>query len=361
MQTDSTPFSITYGTGSVSGTTASDKIHIGSLSSELTFGLAKNVSRDFEAYPMDGILGLGRGDTVDGTVEAASILEVLSSSQLIDAKLYGVHLSRGKDGLNDGELNFGEPNKERYSGDLNWLDTMDNDRGFWEVGIADAGVDGKSSGLKGRSGIIDTGTSFILMPQDDAVALHKLIDGSTQSGETFTVPCDTKKEIQVTFGSTTYNISSADWVGGTLAAGGCKSNIIGRQTFSPTQWLMGDVFLKNVYTVFDFENAKVGFGVKDGETNGEEEGETSTTTTSSPTMTSLTGESSSTLSSLATTTTATVADPLVPAGASATAPPSGSANTTNLSEASNDVPEGSAGRGGTSALLGVLGLLAALA
>jgi hypothetical protein len=233
---------------------------------------------------MDGILGLGRGAAVSGTIETPSLIEALASANIVSSKLYGVHLSRARDGTNDGELNVGAPNKDRYTGDLNWQDTVPNDRGFWEINIADAGADGTSSGLRGRTGIVDTGTSYILMPQADAIAMHNLIPGFTQSGETFSVPCNTKRALQITFGKTTYNISTADWVGGTLAAGGCQSNIIGRQTFGETQWLLGDVFLKNVYTVFDFEEGKVGFGAKS--ESGSGSGETKTSTTGSGTMTS---------------------------------------------------------------------------
>jgi len=215
---------------------------------------------------MDGILGLGRGDSTSNTIEAPSIMDVLISESLIKTKLFGVHLSRTSSGVNDGELDFGAPNPQLYNGDLTYIPTIANTNGFWEIAVDDAGVDGKVLGVKGRSAIIDTGTSFVLMPSDDAVALHKLISGSTQSGETFTVPCSATEIVQLSFGGVNFNISTADYVGRRLGGGACASNIIGRQTFGTTQWLVGDVYLKNVYTVFDFDGSRVGFGVK-GEEN----------------------------------------------------------------------------------------------
>lgn len=255
-------FSIVYGTGQVSGNLATDTAHIAGFSVPFTFGLASNVSSDFLSYPMDGILGLGRGDSTSNTIEAPSIMDVLISESLIKTKLFGVHLSRTSSGVNDGELDFGTPNPQLYNGDLIYIPTIANTNGFWEIAVDDAGVDGKALGVKGRSAIIDTGTSFILMPSDDAVALHKLISGSTQSGETFTVPCSATEIVQLSFGGVNFNISTADYVGRRLGGGACASNIIGRQTFGSTQWLVGDVYLKNVYTVFDFDGSRVGFGVK---------------------------------------------------------------------------------------------------
>ncbi|KAF2025455.1 acid protease [Setomelanomma holmii] len=261
LKTQSTPFSVSYGTGSVSGTLASDTLHIGPLSPVLTFGLATTVSSEFSSYPMDGILGIGRGAKTDGSINAPQVMDVLSSNNLIGAKLYGIHLSRGTS-VNDGELNLGEVNKDRFSGDINWSDVVDNDTGFWEIKIDDAGVDGKTLGISGRTAIIDTGTSFILMPEPDAVKIHQQIQGYKQDGETFSVPCGTSSVVQFVFNKQSYNISTADWRGGKLDSGLCRSNIIGRQTFKDTQWLVGDVFLKNVYSVFDFDKKRVGWGVK---------------------------------------------------------------------------------------------------
>lgn len=254
-------------------------MHIGSLSPTVTFGLATNVTDEFKSYPMDGILGIGRGDAVSGS---AQIMTSLLDAKLIGSKLYGIHLSRASSSLADGELNLGEVNKARYAGDLNWLDCVPNDTGFWEVSVDDASVDSKNAGLTGKTAIMDTGTSYILMPPADALALHSQIAGFKQDGETFSVPCDTTSALAFVFGATSYNIMSADWLGGKLGSGLCQSKIVGRQTFNESQWLVGDVFLKNVYSVFDFEGSRVGLGVPP--TEGEES--SSSSSTNSPTATS---------------------------------------------------------------------------
>jgi hypothetical protein len=234
---------------------------------------------------MDGILGIGRGVDTEEGVDAPQVMDSLKDESLIGSKLYGIHLSRSKDGLNDGELNLGEANKDRYSGDLNWIDCVPNDTGFWEIPIDDATVNGKTLGLSGKKGIMDTGTSYILMPPADALAIHSQISGYIQSGETFSLPCDTKVPLQFVFGKTGYNISTSDWLGGKLDSGLCRSNIVGRQTFNESQWLIGDVFLKNVYSVFDFEESRVGLGTPPTEQEQSSSSSSSSSATATPVST----------------------------------------------------------------------------
>ena len=250
-QPDTTPFNITYGTGSVQGTLATDTLHMGPLSSSLTFGLASSVSSEFRSYPMDGILGLGRGSS-----STTSLLSIFPN------KLFALHLSRAADG-NDGELNVGEVNTARYSGDITYMSCVESSSEFWEIPLDAASVDGKSVALGGkRTAIVDSGTSFVLLPPDDALALHSGIQGFQQDGEAFLVPCDSKAGIQFSFGGRAFDVSSEDWMGAEVKGGLCRSNIIGRQTFGEGQWLVGDVFLRNVYAVFDGAAGRVGFGVK---------------------------------------------------------------------------------------------------
>jgi hypothetical protein len=268
----------------------------------MTFGLAQTVSDDFLSYPMDGIMALGRPETITASstgVNSPSLMDVLVSQKVISSKFFGLALWRDADGgNNNGEINFGAPDTSRYDGDLNYVSAIRNANGFWEIPVADAGVDGKSAGLTGRSAIIDSGTSFILMPQGDATKLHALIPGSSQSGETFTVPCDATNKVQLTFGGTTYDINTKDYIGNALGGGACSSNIVGRQVFGATQWLVGDVFLKNVYAGFDYDGQRLGFGVKNGAA-----GASSTPTTSTPASTtqSRLDPSPSTISSPSTT------------------------------------------------------------
>ncbi|KAL0263495.1 hypothetical protein SLS55_002475 [Diplodia seriata] len=289
LKTSDNTFSIAYGTGNVNGTLATDKIHMSDFSVDLTFGLAGFASTEFSSYPIDGILGLGRADKTANDVTDGTIMDALAQASLIPAKLYGIHLSRSSDGLDDGELNFGAPNPDRYDGDLAWTSTLENDRGFWEIPVADASFDGTSAGLADRTAIIDTGTSYILIPGDDAAALHALIPQSSQNGEIFTVPCSTTKPLQLSFGDIAYNISAKDYVGSKVSGSDCQSNIVGRRTFGEKQWLVGAVFLKNVYTVFDYDDSRIGFGTK---TSGSSLAETSASPSSTASKSSSASSSS---------------------------------------------------------------------
>ena len=252
----SAQWSVTYGTGKVAGVVASDKFAFADYDVEIGFGLALTGSDDFITYPMDGILGLGRASS--NRLGTPTLMDVIASQKLLKANMFGVHLSRSADGATDGQITFGAPDTSKFSGDLSYTNTISTD-GLWEIPADGAGVNGQSLELAGKTAIIDTGTSYILMPLEDATALHAKVPGSANSGETFTVPCDTTLAVQFTFSGVAYDVLPKDYVGKPDKTGKtCASNIIGRQSFGADTWLLGDVFLKNVYTVFDFDQDRIG-------------------------------------------------------------------------------------------------------
>jgi cathepsin D len=250
-------WSIAYGTGTVSGVVVNDTVAFAGFSLEMGFGSASTTSSDFDSYPMDGILGLGRPKS--NRLGVPTVMQTLMNANLLKANLFGVHLQRNADGATDGQVNFGAVDTSMFDGDLHYTDSISTD-GLWEIPIDDAGVDGNSAGLTGRTAIVDTGTSYVLMPPADAKKLHALIDGAVQDdSENWMVPCSSTVPVQFTFSGKAFDVSHKDYVGTADSDGKmCESNIIGHQAFGATQWLLGDVFLKNVYSVFDYEQNRIG-------------------------------------------------------------------------------------------------------
>lgn len=221
------------------------------------------MSEQFASYALDGILALGRGRESDDGVNAPSIIDALAAESKIPAKVVGIHLVSSDASPQDSELNLGAPNEDRFEGDLLYTAASDNTYGIWEIPCDGVSLDGVSADLTGRNALIDTGTSFIIIPPSDAAKIHSLVPGSRlNKGTEYAVPCDTKQNVQFTFGGVAFNVSAENWIGGQATGGGCVSLIVAQDIFGAEFWLLGDVFLKSVYAVFDWDRTRVGLGVK---------------------------------------------------------------------------------------------------
>lgn len=249
----SSTWSLAYGSGSVNGVVATDKVSFANFSVNLGFGLATNASKDFDNYPMDGILGLGRATS--DQLNAPTVMQTLTKQAGVTRNVIGVRLHRGSDNTNDGELTFGGVNTAKFSGPVSYTAARAGDS--WEIPIEDVLVNDKPCNFVAKTAIVDTGTTYLLLPPADAKTIHALIPGAVSNGESFTVPCNSNANIQVRISGKLYSISPKDYVGRAIS-GGCSSTIIGHQAFTGNQWILGDVFLKNVYAVFDYDQGKIG-------------------------------------------------------------------------------------------------------
>jgi cathepsin D len=254
LSTTTQPFDLAYGTGKVEGTMAEDKVAFANYTLELEFGLVKTASDDFNNYPFDGILGLGPASSND--LGAQTVMQALDQQAGLKNNILGVHLQRASDDAKDGQLTIGGLDNDKFRGDISYTKTKSSSG--WEINIDDVFVGGQACKFTSKSALIDTGTSYALMPPSDAKALHALIPGSANSGESYTVPCDATTTVEVSISRVKYAISPKDYVGKRSSANTCASNIIGHQPFGPNQWILGDVFLKNVYAVFDFDQDRIG-------------------------------------------------------------------------------------------------------
>lgn len=246
-------FSIAYGTGSVSGTLARDSISIASVKLTMDFGVANVTSDDFTHFAFDGILGLSMASG-----SSNNFISTLKSGKVLASNVFGVDLSRHTDCANTGELTFGGTDSSKFSGDITYTAVDSDAGGDWAIAMDDVGYNGAKAGITNRLAYIDTGTTYAFAPSADVVALHKLIPGASSTDNvTYTAPCDSEQSIMITFSGVDREISVKDWLSSPSSSGICTSNIYGREVVTGA-WLLGDVFLKNVYTVFDADASQVG-------------------------------------------------------------------------------------------------------
>jgi cathepsin D len=225
LNISTTQWSVVYGTGSVSGVVGQDTVAFAGFSISLSFGLASNVSDEFQGYPIDGILGLGRPQS--SSLNAPTLMESLVNQKLIKSNLFAVNLQRNSDGSNDGVVTFGDWDKSKFNGSLSWIDSVSGSN-LWEIPISDVAVDGNAGKFTGKTAIVDTGTSQILMPLPDASKLHSLFPNVKQNGENFQLPCSSTQKIQFILAGVTYVVPPKDYLGKSVDGEYCASNIIGR-------------------------------------------------------------------------------------------------------------------------------------
>jgi hypothetical protein len=249
-------FSIAYGSGKVAGELAKDTVAVAGMSLSMSFGVASDASSDFSHFPFDGILGvsMSRGAT-------DNFLNVMSASKALKSNIFSVSLSRNSDGPNTGEVTFGGIDASKYTGEISYTSVSASAGGDWAIPIDDMAYNGKDAGIKGRLAYIDTGTSYVFGPPEDVALLHKLIPGATSAdGFSYTVPCNSDKALTVVFSGVAYTLSPKDWMS-PPSGDTCTSNFYG-QAVVQDAWLLGDSFLKNVYTVFDADQTRIGLAVK---------------------------------------------------------------------------------------------------
>lgn len=254
---DST-YSLYYGSGQVKGDLGEDTMSIAGMDISFMFGFAESATEPFDNYPIDGILGMGRSYT--GGWKIPSFMDVVAKKAGLSSNIVGLSLSRASDNKKDGEVNFGTVDTSKFDGEISYTTTNAD---TWSIPLDDAYVNGKAGNFTGKSAVIDSGSTYVFIPPADAVTLFDLIPDSKQSGENYIIPCNSTATIEFEFSGVKYTIQPEDYIGSKAeSSSGCISTIVGHQSSGSNTWLLGDVFLKNVYSVFDFDKGQIGFGAK---------------------------------------------------------------------------------------------------
>ncbi|ESK97458.1 aspartic protease [Moniliophthora roreri MCA 2997] len=251
-------FSLKFGDGSTSkGKVFHDTVEVAGLTAtEQAVGAATQYSDGFavDQFPSDGLMGMAFPEISE--FHENPVFQTLIAQGATTEPVFAFKLS-----ASGSELTVGGIDNSLFSGQLTNIPVTT--RGFWQVDLEAVSVDGNAV-VNGLSSIIDTGTTLIMADNQSVAAFYAAIPGSKDASQTagpgfFTVPCDSIPAISLTFGGEAFSISPDTFNLGRLSAesNDCVGGIAASK--SVDFWVVGDVFLQNVYTVFNVGNAQVGF------------------------------------------------------------------------------------------------------
>ncbi|KAI1315449.1 hypothetical protein EDD11_000782 [Mortierella claussenii] len=256
---DGRSWQISYGDGSTaSGILGTDKVSVGGVAVEQTIGLATMESSQFASSPADGLFGLGF-NTIESVSGVKTFLDNAIKAGVLAKPVVSVFLpSVRRNGGVGGEYLFGDIDTTKFTGELTYIPVTK--KGYWQVAIDDASFNGKSLGQSSQ-GIVDTGTTLIIVGDAAAQAIHSNIQGATKDPQNgWLVPCSLKSStdnVSFTMGGTAFNVPLADLAYENVGdgSGNCVSGVQGGQN---GLWILGDVFIKNNYCVFDQGSMRIG-------------------------------------------------------------------------------------------------------
>jgi len=218
-------------------------------------GAASSFSKDFEAsiFPPDGLVGLGFPQIA--SFDGDDLLTTLVKQGEIEP-IFGVSLGSSP------KLVLGGLDSSAYTGEFAYAPVTKE--GFWQVNIDSISVSGESAISGPIDSIIDTGTSLIVGPPDAVTQFYAAIPGSKDASSTlgtgfYTFPCSSPPAVSLSFGGVSFDVIPDAFNIGAESSG--SPNCVGGITASSDveYWIVGDVFLRGVYTAFDKGNSRVGF------------------------------------------------------------------------------------------------------
>lgn len=151
--------------------------------------------------------------------------------------------------------------------ELTWHNLINNF--WWTLGLKGVQVGGKDIGVTTKQVIIDTGTSYALMPSSDfrKIQQYFISEGHQCTFENtffnqFVCQCSDEQyksypSIDVKIDERLYTLGPQNYIDRTIDI--CSFKVMTSQMSGDSAfWIMGLTFFQNYYTVFDLENQRIG-------------------------------------------------------------------------------------------------------
>jgi len=271
---------IQYGTGKMVGVEAEDTIHIGApdgLSLPKTGILLATKEEDsvFSNFPFDGVFGLNRRSvpTGDKGDKDLNVMRQAKTTGTVKKNIVAFWLGGPPDTTNTspnkaggGAIAFGGVDSRFISTPLSWHDVTPNDYGNWMLHLDSLKVGDVEVCQGGCTTIIDTGTSLLVASDE----VHSKIESSIKIDPTCQADNANQPSLVFTYSGHKFELKPGDYTTMTDTEGvkACSSAVARMEgtlaskiaSIAPNNphkvIVMGDAFLRRVYTAFDNSDPK---------------------------------------------------------------------------------------------------------
>ncbi|KAK2465564.1 hypothetical protein APHAL10511_002456 [Amanita phalloides] len=272
-------FQVTYGSGSVLGLELSDTVR-------LTEDLILNGQSIGDAISatgfqgVDGILGLGPTGLTEGTVVGlggsitGTVPTVVDNAcSNLDTCEIGIWFRPSASGESAGEIFYGGADRSKYTGEMDYTPITDTSPAskYWGIDQSITYSTSAQSILSLTAGIVDTGTTLILLATDAFDAYREATGGVPDSGTgLLKLTPDQFNNLQSLFfnvGGVTFELTpdAQIWpvclnedIGGTSDSIYLVVNDLGQNSGSGLDFINGYTFLERFYSAYDTTNKRVG-------------------------------------------------------------------------------------------------------
>jgi hypothetical protein len=244
---------ITFGTGNVRGQCIKDQVCLGSACTQAILIAAHDESsQPFATFNFDGILGLalsGMAETPD-----FSVMGLLTKDKALHKQIFSVFMSNSDEEIS--EVVFGGIKQEHMASELFWV-PVTGSTGYWEITMEDITVGNKATSIcKDCRVAVDTGTSQLAAPSDIVSVLAEQLD--VRPGcENF----DSLPDLGFVISDKVLSLTPSEYVDNSGSS--CRLALMPLDVPPPNGplFIFGIPFLQKYYSVYDWENSRVGFAV----------------------------------------------------------------------------------------------------
>jgi len=259
-ESDGADFEIQYGSGSVKGFFSKDDVTLGDdiVINDVGFAEVTDAGGLGMAYSVgkfDGILGMGFTSISVGGVP--TIFEAAIKQNKVDQPIFSFYLGDNE----DGELTFGGYDASKFEGDLEYVKL--ESATYWEIALDSikAGDYEKDSADGKITAIVDSGTSLMTGPKAEITKLANAAGATANIVGEYTIDCakvPDLPDVVFTIGGKEYTIPGPKTV--IQAQNTCLFAFMALDIPAPgPQWILGDVLMREYYTVFNYLDQTIGF------------------------------------------------------------------------------------------------------